>query len=76
MPKKIDILMKIKDADDKLLDFYNSEPKLHPEKLTCRELNELLAAFETVYELSVKSAEKPKKNAHFRVNGRNRKYGH
>lgn len=56
--RKIDILRKIKDVDDKMLEFTKTNPKIHPDKLTCKDLQRLLEAFKTVYELFDKCADK------------------
>lgn len=48
---KAQILKKISDVDDKLLDFCDKKPKLDPLKLKKVELKRLMDAFETVYEL-------------------------
>ena len=53
---KLELLEKLNEADRKLLDFYNTKPLLHPEVLTNKELTDLIKAFETVYELGVKSS--------------------
>ena len=53
---KLELLEKLKEADRKLLDFYNTKPRLHPEVLTNKELTDLIKAFETIYELSVKAS--------------------
>ena len=57
--RKIDLLKKISNVDDKLLDLCDRKKyKLHPEKLTYKDLNRLLNAFKTVYELFYKCADK------------------
>ena len=53
---KLELLEKLNEADRKLLDFYNTKPRLHAEALTNKELTDLIKAFETVYELGVKSS--------------------
>ena len=50
---KTQILQRISEIDDKLLEFYNEKPKINPMKLKKAELIELLDAFETIYELFV-----------------------
>ena len=76
MTKK-ELLQKISDVDDKILALTKDvkEAKLYPEDLTVKELKELLKAFETLYSAFNKmlKEEKPKKKAHFRVNGKNRR---
>lgn len=64
---KKELLMQIKDMDDKLLAFYNTKPQLHPERLSVNELKRLLRAFETVYTLSVRSTNLSGKKAKFKV---------
>ena len=48
---KKEILLQIKDVDDRLLSFYDKKPKLDPLKLKKVELERLLDAFETIEEL-------------------------
>ena len=56
---KTQILQRISEIDDKLLEFYNEKPQncstviINPMKLKKAELIELLDAFETLYELFV-----------------------
>lgn len=54
---KRQILKKISDVDDKILEVVKGKPKIHPEKLTVKELKEVLKAFETLYEFFVKVKE-------------------
>ena len=54
---KAQILKKISDVDDKLLDFCDKKPKLDPLKLKKVELERLMGAFETVYELFEKCSD-------------------
>ena len=57
--RKIDILRKIDVVDRKMLDLCNNKKrKMHPDRLTCRDLQRLLEAFKTVYELFDKCADK------------------
>lgn len=51
--RKIDLLARIKEIDDKILALVlsNSGRKMHPEILTCKDLKRLNKAFDTVYEL-------------------------
>ena len=75
---KREILEKIDRVDDKILTLAKGKTgkDLHPENLTVKELKEMLNAFETVYSAFGKMLEeKPKKSAHFRANGKNRRYG-
>ena len=58
---KLELLEKLNEADRKLLDFYNTKPRLHPEVLTNKELTDLIKAFETVYGFSVKASKGGKK---------------
>ena len=55
--KKRQILKKISDVDDKILEVVKGKPKIHPEKLTVKELKEVLKAFETLYKFFVKIKE-------------------
>ena len=50
---KMQILQKISEVDDKLLEFFNEKPKpkINPMKLKKAELERLLDAFETIDEL-------------------------
>ena len=54
---KRQILKKIADVDDKILEVAKGNPKIHPEKLTVKELKEVLKAFETLYEFFVRIKE-------------------
>lgn len=54
---KKQMLKKIGDVDDKILEALKGKPKIHPEKLTVKELREVLKAFETLYEFFVKIKE-------------------
>ena len=55
---KNDILNEINKVDSQLLKFADSKPKLDPNKLTVKELTELLEAFKTVYKLFKKCSVK------------------
>ena len=54
---KRQILKKIGDVGDKILEALKGNPKIHPEKLTVKELKEVLKAFETLHEFFVKIKE-------------------
>lgn len=54
---KAQILKKISDIDNKLLDFNDKKPKLDFLKLKKAELERLMDAFETVYELFEKCSD-------------------
>ena len=54
---KAQILKKISDVDDKLLDFSNKKPKVNLLKLKKVELERLMDAFETVHELLEKCSD-------------------
>lgn len=45
---KLEILMEIGKADNELLDWYNSNPKIDPMKLKKVELMSLLGSFRTI----------------------------
>ncbi len=51
---KMQLLKKIDEVDNKMLSFCNEKHKLHPFKLKKAELERLLDAFETMYELYTK----------------------
>lgn len=61
-PRKIKLLKQIKDVDDELLAFFDDKPNVHIEKLTMKDLRNLLEAFNTVYELFVKCSDKEERN--------------
>ena len=44
--RKIDLLKRSAKVDDKILALYNSGRKIHPEKLTCKDLKRLNEAFD------------------------------
>ena len=76
---KREILEKLDRVDNQILTLAKGKTgkDLHPENLTVKELKEVLNAFETLYSAFDKMLEeKPKKSARFRVNGKNRRYGH
>lgn len=54
---KAQICKKISDVDDKLLDFFDKKPKLDPLKLKKAELERLMEAYETLYELFSKCSD-------------------
>ena len=54
---KVKILKKISEVDDKLLDFFDKKPKLDPLKLKKVELERLMEAYETFYELFSKCSD-------------------
>ena len=54
---KIDILMKFGEVDDKILELCKDKPKIHPEMLTKKELEDALKCFEGLYEFTKKSIE-------------------
>lgn len=49
--RKIDLLVRTKEIDDKIVALCNSGRKMYPETLTCKDLIRLEKAFNTVYEL-------------------------
>lgn len=49
--RKIDLLVRNKEIDDRILALSNSGRKIHPEMLTCKDLKRLNKAFDTIYEL-------------------------
>lgn len=59
--RKIDLLVRNKEIDDKILALSNSGRKMHPEMLTCKDLKRLNKAFDTVYELFDKCMVEEKK---------------
>ncbi len=59
--RKIDLLARNKEIDDKILALANSGRKMHPEMLTCKDLKRLNKAFDTVYELFDKCMVEEKK---------------
>ena len=54
---KLQICKKISDIDDKLLDFFDKKPKFNPLKLKKAELERLMEAYETLYELFSKCSD-------------------
>ena len=48
---KLQILQKISEVDDKILNWYNEKPRINPTVLKKAELERLLDAFKTIYEL-------------------------
>ena len=54
---KMQILQKISEVDDKLLEFCGKKPKINPMKLKKTELERLLEAFETMNELFTKCSD-------------------
>ena len=54
---KAQICKKISEVDDKLLDFFDKKPKLDPLKLKKAELERLMEAYETFYELFLKCSD-------------------
>ncbi len=59
---KMEILLKMGEVDDKILELCKDKPKIHPEKLTKKELEEALRCFEGLYEYTKKCIEAGKKN--------------
>ena len=59
--RKIDLLARTKEIDNKILALCNSGRKMHPEVLTCKDLKQLNKAFDTVYELFDKCMVEEKK---------------
>lgn len=59
--RKIDLLARNKEIDDRILALSNSGRKMHPEMLTCKDLKRLNKAFDTVYELFDKCMVEEKK---------------
>jgi len=59
--RKIDLLSRTKEIDDKILDLCISGRKMHPEMLTCKDLRRLEKAFNTIYELFDKCMVEEKK---------------
>ena len=59
---KMQILKKIDEIDHKMLSFCDEKPKIHPFKLKKAELERLLDAFETMYELYTKCSDKKERN--------------
>ena len=54
---KAQICKKISNIDNKLLDFFDKKPKLDPFKLKKVELERLMEAYETFYELFPKCSD-------------------
>ncbi len=54
---KAQIIKKIWDVDEKLLDFFDKKPKLDPLKLKKVELERLMEAYKTFYELFLKCSD-------------------
>ena len=55
---KLQMCKKISDIDDKILDFFDKKPKLDPLKLKKAELERLMEAYETFYELFPKCSDR------------------
>lgn len=53
-PRKLKLIQQLDIADKKCLAFFNSNPNIHIEKLTMKELQSLIDAFNMMYELSKK----------------------
>lgn len=59
--RKIDLIDRVAMIDNKILALTNSDRKMHPEMLTCKDLKRLKEAFDTVYELFDKCMVEEKK---------------
>lgn len=49
--RKVDLAKRVDKVDKKLLALANSGRRAHLELLTCRDLERLIKAFETIYEI-------------------------
>ena len=56
-PRKTKLIRQLDIADKRCLAFFHSNPKIHIEKLTMKELQSLIDALNTMYELSKKCSD-------------------
>ena len=56
-PRKLKLIQQLNIADKRCLAFFNSNPNIHVEKLTMKELQSLIDAFNMIYELSKKCSD-------------------
>ncbi len=56
-PRKLKLIQQLDIADKRCLALFNSNPNIHVEKLTMKELQSLIDAFNMIYELSKKCSD-------------------
>lgn len=56
-PRKLELIQQFDIADKRCLAFFNSNPNIHIEKLTMKELQSLIDALDTIYKISKKCSD-------------------